>query len=171
MAKVSRKKQIITESKLKQWIDTKKNVLFVGKHGVGKTSIVKQAFEDAGLSYKIYSCATLDPWVDFIGVPEKQIDENGNTYLSLVRPKEWEDDLPPYPILDVIVKEYIEDFVNFYSKFSLRGNISEKDYQRMIDKINFNEYKRRQAAPCIKVSKMAFGTGRRIPIVKGKMKV
>lgn len=92
MAAQKRKKQVISEFKLRQWIDTQKNVLFVGRHGVGKTSIVKQAFESAGLKYKMYSCATLDPWVDFIGVPEKQVDENGNVYLGLVRPKEWEDD-------------------------------------------------------------------------------
>jgi len=57
------------------------------------TSIVKQAFETAGLRYKMYSCATLDPWVDFIGVPEKNMDaDTGKIYLDLIRPKEWEDD-------------------------------------------------------------------------------
>lgn len=88
----ARRKQVINELKLRQWVDTRKNVLFVGKHGVGKTSIVKEAWEKAGLHYRMYSCATLDPWVDFIGVPEKTVDENGNIYLGLVRPKEWEDD-------------------------------------------------------------------------------
>lgn len=39
-------------------------------------------------------------------------------------------------------------------------------YERIIKMINRNEFKRRQAAPGIKLSKMAFGTGRRLPIVQ-----
>lgn len=80
-----------------------------------------------------------------------------------------ENDLPPYHILDEVVRSYVEDFVTSWEKFNKIKEISKEEYQRMINKINFNEYKRRQAAPCIKVSKMAFGTGRRIPIVKGMM--
>ena len=90
-----RRKQVINEAKLSQWIKNRSNVLFVGKHGVGKTSIVKAAFErEFGEGhYRMYSCATLDPWVDFIGVPEKKMDpDTGNVVLSLLRPKEWEDD-------------------------------------------------------------------------------
>ena len=87
-----RRKQVINEAKLSQWINTRKNVLFVGRHGVGKTSIVKAAWDRAGFKYRMYSCATLDPWVDFIGVPEKKMGDDGQVYLDLIRPKEWEDD-------------------------------------------------------------------------------
>jgi len=42
-----------------------------------------------------------------------------------------------------------------------------QEYDRMIRLINNNEFKRRQAAPGIKVTPIAFGIGRRLPIVKG----
>jgi hypothetical protein len=67
-------------------------VLFIGKHGVGKTSIIKAAFERAGLNWKYFSASTMDPWVDLVGVPREKVDENGNTYLDLLRPKEFQDD-------------------------------------------------------------------------------
>ena len=78
-----RRKQVINEAKLSQWINTRKNVLFVGRHGVGKTSIVKAAWDRAGFKYRMYSCATLDPWVDFIGVPEKKMGDDGEYSQNL----------------------------------------------------------------------------------------
>ena len=57
------------------------NVLLSGKHGVGKTALVKQCFEDAGLNWQYFSASTMDPWVDLIGVP-KEIDGK----LALIRP-------------------------------------------------------------------------------------
>ncbi len=44
-------------------------------------------------------------------------------------------------------------------------NSFEGEYARIIRLINLAEFKRRQAAPGVKVSKVAFGTGRRLPIV------
>lgn len=73
------------------WIRNNFNVLFVGKHGVGKTSLINKAFELAGLNWKYFSASTMDPWVDFIGVPKEKV-EDGRSYLDLVRPKELEDD-------------------------------------------------------------------------------
>jgi len=64
------------------------NVLLKGRHGVGKTAMVQAAFEEAGLKWKYYSASTMDPWVDFIGVPKEKTDADGNTYLDLVRPKD-----------------------------------------------------------------------------------
>lgn len=61
----------IREEKLDFWIKNGLNVLFIGKHGVGKTSMVKDAFERNELSWKYFSAATMDPWVDFIGVPKE----------------------------------------------------------------------------------------------------
>ena len=83
---------MIKKEKLEFWIRNKYNVLFVGKHGVGKTSIIKQAFDDAGLAWKYFSAATMDPWVDFIGTPKEHKDENGVSYLDLVRPREFQFD-------------------------------------------------------------------------------
>lgn len=73
------------------WIRNNYNVLFVGKHGVGKTSLVKSAFELAGLNWKYFSASTMDPWVDFIGVPKEKV-EDGVSFLDLVRPRELEED-------------------------------------------------------------------------------
>lgn len=66
------------------------NVLITGAHGVGKTSIIKQVFEENGLvlnqSWLYFSGATLDPWVDFIGIP-KEIEYNGRKCIEIIPPK------------------------------------------------------------------------------------
>jgi len=74
-----------------------------------------------------------------------------------------EDSLPPYPILDQILKAYIEDNLSI-------EEIVEKGFERslveeVIKKIDSAEYKRRQAPPVLKVTTKAFGMGRRMPIV------
>lgn len=67
------------------------NVLFRGRHGTGKTARILEAFEKHGLKYQYFSAATMDPWVDFIGIPkEKTVGDK--TYLELVRPKHFQDD-------------------------------------------------------------------------------
>jgi len=48
----------------------------------------------------------------------------------------------------------------------LGGPGAEADYQRIVSLIGRMEYKRRQTCPGTKVSKVAFGIGRRIPIVE-----
>lgn len=78
---------MITDAKMKFWIDNNLNVLFVGEAGVGKTARVKQAFDEAGLKWLYFSAATLDPWVDFIGIPKESQDENGIKFIELVRPR------------------------------------------------------------------------------------
>lgn len=74
------------------WIKNDLNVLLRGKHGVGKTAMVVDAFERNNLKYKYFSAATMDPWVDFIGVPKEMNNDDGESYLDLVRPKEFQDD-------------------------------------------------------------------------------
>lgn len=70
---------------LKRYLELNYNVLFIGLHGIGKTAIVKEVFESAGLKWKYWSAPTLDPWVDFVGVP--RVVENGDAReLELVRP-------------------------------------------------------------------------------------
>ena len=74
------------------WINNNFNVLMVGKHGVGKTARVLEAFEKNDLKYQYFSASTLDPWVDFIGVPKERENEKGEKFLDLVRPKHFADD-------------------------------------------------------------------------------
>jgi NAD+ synthase (glutamine-hydrolysing) len=72
------------------------------------------------------------------------------------------DTLPPYEILDRILKEYIEKDKS-YEEIIEMGYEKDivKKVIRMVDK---NEYKRRQSPPGIKITPKAFGKDRRIPI-------
>ena len=76
---------MISNHKPDFYIENCWNVLFIGRHGVGKTSIVKEAFAGNGLSYRYYSASTMDPWVDLVGVPEEKTNGDGEIYLELVR--------------------------------------------------------------------------------------
>ena len=80
------------DKKLDFWIKNSYNVLFRGKHGVGKTTMIIDAFNKAGLKWMYFSASTMDPWVDFIGVPKEVKDINGKSYLELIRPKQFQDD-------------------------------------------------------------------------------
>jgi len=83
---------MIRDQDLDFWIKHSYNVLFIGHAGVGKTSIVKEAFNRNRLRWKYFSASTMDPWVDLIGVPKEQKDDDGTPYLDLVRPKEFQKD-------------------------------------------------------------------------------
>jgi len=76
--------------RLKKHFEASSNVLITGAHGVGKTSIIKQVFEDYGLvlneSWLYFSGSTLDPWVDFIGIP-KEVEYNGKKCIEIIPPK------------------------------------------------------------------------------------
>lgn len=79
---------MVREENLDFWIENGFNVLFMGHAGVGKTSIVKAAFERHNLNWRYFSAATMDPWVDLVGVPKERVDElTGEAYLDLIRPK------------------------------------------------------------------------------------
>jgi len=82
---------MITDTKLQFWIENNLNVLIEGSHGVGKTTIIGKAFEDAGLTWQYFSASTMDPWVDFIGVPKEKITDDGISFLDLIRPMQFQD--------------------------------------------------------------------------------
>lgn len=72
---------------LEKAANLKQNVLLSGKHGVGKTAVIKQIFtERYGDNWLYFSASTMDPWVDFVGIPKEIADEKGH-YLELVKPK------------------------------------------------------------------------------------
>ena len=77
---------MISSKKLSFWLEKRLNVLFEGKHGVGKTAIVLEAFKNAGLRYAYFSGATCDPFIDFVGIPIK-VDAPNGSYINLIRPK------------------------------------------------------------------------------------
>lgn len=70
---------------LKHYLSLNYNVLFIGLHGVGKTAIVKEVFESMGYRWRYYSCPTLDPWVDLVGIP-RVVGDGDNAHIKLVKP-------------------------------------------------------------------------------------
>ena len=95
-------------------------------------------------------------------VPESTITKPPSAEL---RPDQKdEDSLPPYPLLDTILRKYIEEGMT-------RADIIAEGYDPEIvndiaRKVDRNEYKRKQAPPGLKITSLAFGIGRRIPIVQ-----
>ena len=75
-----------------------------------------------------------------------------------------EDSLPPYDVLDSILEAYVVEGRD--AEAIIASGHDEATVRRIIRLINLNEYKRRQAAPGIKVTSKAFGVGRRIPVAK-----
>jgi NAD+ synthase (glutamine-hydrolysing) len=73
-----------------------------------------------------------------------------------------EDSLPPYPVLDLVLKAYVEED---RSRDELRSDGFDPDVvERAIALIDRAEYKRRQAPPGVKLHPKAFGRDRRTPI-------
>jgi NAD+ synthetase len=82
-----------------------------------------------------------------------------------LRPNQTDQDsLPTYETLDQILDAYIVQ--NLSREEIIRRGFDAATVSDLLNKINFSEYKRRQAAPGLKVSPRAFGTGRRIPIAQ-----
>lgn len=78
------------EKKLVQYFKLGKNVMLEGKHGTGKTSLIQKVFGDNCNKWLYFSGSTLDPWVDFVGVP-KEIEKDGQHVLSFVLPEKMAD--------------------------------------------------------------------------------
>lgn len=76
------------------------------------------------------------------------------------------DSLPPYPVLDEIIRLYVEEFRGV-KEIVAAGIADEELVRRTIEMIDRAEYKRAQAAPGLKVTSKAFGFGRRMPIARG----
>ena len=67
--------------------DNNLNVMLQGEHGVGKTSIITSVLEQKGIKFHYFSASTMDPWVDFAGVPSPQKTESGESVIRLIRPE------------------------------------------------------------------------------------
>lgn len=74
------------------------------------------------------------------------------------------DALPPYDKLDPIIAAYVEERQD--SDEMVKSGFDRKIVERVVDMIDRNEYKRRQAAPGIKITSKAFGQGRRFPLAR-----
>jgi NAD+ synthase (glutamine-hydrolysing) len=73
------------------------------------------------------------------------------------------DSLPPYEVLDPILRAYIEEYTSA-EEIARSQEVELALVQQVIRLVELSEYKRQQAAPVLKVSKKSFGMGRRFPI-------
>ncbi len=95
-------------------------------------------------------------------IPEASITKPPSAEL---RPNQTDQDsLPPYETLDQILDAYVVK--NLGKDEIIRRGFDAAVVNDVINKVTFSEYKRRQAAPGLKVSPRAFGMGRRIPIAQ-----
>ena len=93
-------------------------------------------------------------------IPERVIQKEPSAEL---RPDQRDtDSLPPYPILDPILQAYVEQDKD--SDGILLLGFEKGMVKDIIDRVDRNEYKRRQAPPGIKITPRALGKDRRLPI-------
>ncbi len=96
-------------------------------------------------------------------IPKEIIDKVPSAELS---PGQTDQDtLPPYELLDNILKMYLEENKEYEEITSIIGD--GEVVRKVLRMVDNNEYKRRQAAPALRVSTKAFGYGRRYPVVQG----
>mgnify|MGYP003378421258 FL=1 len=96
-------------------------------------------------------------------IPKTIIDKAPSAEL---KPNQTDQDtLPPYELLDKILRMYLEENKEFNE---INDVIDNQDLvKRVLRMVDMNEFKRNQAAPALRVSSKAFGYGRRYPIVQG----
>jgi len=75
------------------------------------------------------------------------------------------DSLPEYPVLDAILKAYVEE-LKPPARIAAEQSLPLSLVRDIVNKVDRNEYKRQQAAPGLKVTTKAFGIGRRFPIAQ-----
>jgi len=75
------------------------------------------------------------------------------------------DSLPDYEILDPILEQYIE--LDHHPEEIIKNGFDKEIVYEIISLVDKNEYKRRQAAPGIRITEKAFGKDRRYPISSG----
>jgi NAD+ synthase (glutamine-hydrolysing) len=93
-------------------------------------------------------------------IPRATIDKPPSAEL---RPNQLDtDSLPAYDVLDPILKAYVEDDRSFAEMIEM--GFDEQLVRRVVRMVDMNEYKRRQAAPGVKITPRAFGRDRRMPI-------
>ncbi|HEY8056226.1 MAG TPA: NAD+ synthase [Terriglobales bacterium] len=76
-----------------------------------------------------------------------------------------QDDLPPYEVLDAVIRGYMEE-ARGPEAIAESLHLEAALVRALIRRIEHSEYKRQQAAPGLKISKKAFGMGRRLPIAQ-----
>lgn len=93
-------------------------------------------------------------------IPQNIIEKKPSAELS--EDQYDSDSLPEYDLLDKILKMYIE--LDFSSEKIINSDIDKEVVFDILEKIDRNEYKRKQVAPGVKLTSRAFGKDRRMPI-------
>lgn len=94
-------------------------------------------------------------------IPQEIIDKAPSAELRF--DQKDSDSLPPYPLLDKILMLYIEKQLGW--KQIVDQGFDEDVVRKVIKLVDRNEYKRFQAAPILRISNLAFGIGRQMPLV------
>lgn len=94
-------------------------------------------------------------------IPQAIIDKAPSAEL---RPGQKDtDSLPPYEVLDPILEAYVENYET-PEEIAAKQRLDLQRVRRVVKLVERSEYKRQQAAPVLKVTRKAFGPGRRFPI-------
>ncbi|HTV01344.1 MAG TPA: NAD(+) synthase, partial [Luteitalea sp.] len=104
-------------------------------------------------------------WVNRGGVviPASTIDKAPSAEL---RPDQTDQDsLPPYDVLDALLVRHIEGYAD--ARALMADGFDEVLVGKVLHLVRISEFKRKQAAPVLKVTSRAFGTGWRMPIARG----
>ena len=96
-------------------------------------------------------------------IPQRVIDRPPTAELAA--DQKDEDSLPPYDILDQILQRYVERDQS--AADIIEAGFDAQTVYKILRLVDINEYKRRQAAPGIKITQRAFGRDRRYPITSG----
>jgi len=95
-------------------------------------------------------------------IPQNTIDKEPSAELA---PGQFDaDSLPPYVILDPILKRYLEEAQS--ADEIVKAGFDPFTVQKVLRLIKLSEFKRKQSPPGLRLTSKAFGTGRRIPIVQ-----
>jgi len=96
-------------------------------------------------------------------IPERVLERPPSAELA--PDQKDEDSLPAYDILDPILEQYIE--LDNNPAAIIQSGFDKADVERVVQLVNRNEYKRRQAPPGVRITRRAFGRDRRYPITSG----
>jgi NAD+ synthase (glutamine-hydrolysing) len=96
-------------------------------------------------------------------IPQRVIDRPPSAELA--PDQKDEDSLPPYPVLDEILRLYVEHDLS--ANAIIAAGFDADTVRRVLRLVDINEYKRRQAAVGVRVTQRGFGRDRRYPITSG----
>ena len=99
-------------------------------------------------------------------IPQRVIDRPPSAELA--NDQKDEDSLPAYEILDAILELYVEK--NYGLDEIIEKGFERDTVRKVLRLVDLNEYKRKQAAPGVRITRRAFGRDRRYPITSGYMR-